>query len=214
MRLDDLLGGAFVERCLHLGRDHRKRLVPAGFAKLALSFRAGPDERMKQTLGRAAPLAVIRDRTFAAQRAPADGVVWIADHAAYLAIALFHQNATGVVAVARTGRSHKIAAWLHPTFQNWVQVRDTKTTDPAKGPFASAFMEQVHPLCEFDPRRWTRCFASQRQCFFWPAKRSQSIVSGGPVSRFRIRRSRRTDGKRDHPERKLSGEAGIQGPTY
>ncbi len=83
--------------------DVAERLIPAHRLEAALAFRSGPPQWARQARRRIAPDPVIANRAFAAESAPADIVVGIANHIDRAVRRRLHQHAAGVVAITRAG---------------------------------------------------------------------------------------------------------------
>ncbi len=85
--------------------DGAERLVPARRLELACTLAPDPLQGARQPHVRVAPHPVVGDRAFAAQRAASELMLGIADDGDRAAGRGLHQDAAGVIAVARTSRA-------------------------------------------------------------------------------------------------------------
>ena len=93
--------------------DGAERLVPGDRGELAAALGPGAFHRVEQAHLGIEPDAVVGHRALAAERAARRGVIGIAQHLGYPAVALDHGDAAAVVAVARTGGLDDLAFARH-----------------------------------------------------------------------------------------------------
>ena len=78
-------------------------LIPARRLETTRAFGSNPLQGARQAHARIAPDPVVTNRTFAAQRAPADAVFRIAHHIDPAVSRQLHQHSTRIVAIPRAG---------------------------------------------------------------------------------------------------------------
>ena len=98
--------------------DVGKRRVPLDRLEAASAFRPDPLQGTRQANARIAPDPVITNRTFAAQRAPADAVRGIANHIDRAVGRKLHHHAAGIVAIPRAGGADRVGGRHRPSPQD------------------------------------------------------------------------------------------------